>query len=206
MVSTVENLLKNELIQHSEVVIKLRPDKLMSNDEFFDFCQKFDDERVERTAEGEIIIMPSCGFVTSNKNARLVRRLDEWAERDGRGFITDSNGGFILPNGANRAPDAAWFLKERIAKLNQNQIEKILPLCPDFVVELTSPTDSLKETREKMVEYIENGARLGWLIHRKTRQVFVYRQNGEVEVLDDVESVSGEFVLNGFELDLREIW
>ena len=124
MITSAEIMLKNPIIQHSEVVIKLRPDEPIGDEDFFDFCQEFENERVERNAEGEIIIMPACGFVTSNINARLVRRLDEWAERDGRGFVTDSNGGYILPNGAMRAPDAAWFLKERIAKINRNQIEK----------------------------------------------------------------------------------
>lgn len=206
MVSTVENLLKNEIIQHSQIVIKLRPDEAMSEDEFFDFCQKFQNERVERTAEGEIIIMPSCGFITSNRNAEIAAHLLIWAKKDGRGFVTDSSGGYILPNGAMRSPDAAWILKEKVETISLSKQEQFLPMCPDFVVELTSPSDSLKETKEKMQEYIENGAQLGWLIHRKTRQVFVYRPNAEIEILDNPETVSGEPLLIGFELDLREIW
>lgn len=206
MVSTVENLLKNPIVQHSQIVIKLRPEEPMSDDEFFDFCQKFQTERVERTAEGEILIMPSCGFITSNRNAEIAAQLFIWAKEDGRGFVTDSSGGYILTNGAMRSPDAAWFLKERIAGISLTEQEKFLPLCPDFVVELTSPSDSLKETKDKMVEYIENGAQLGWLIHRKTKQVFVYRPNAEVEILENAEKVSGAPLLKNFELDLREIW
>ena len=206
MVSIVENLLKNEIIEHSEIVIKLRPDEPMSEDEFFDFCQKFETERVDRTAEGEIIIMPSCGFITGDRNAELIMLLRLWAKKDGRGTATESTTGYILPNGAKRSPDAAWILKERVGKIALSEQEKFLPLCPDFVVELTSPSDSLKETKEKMHEYIENGAQLGWLIHRKTKQVFVYRPNAEPEILDNPETISGAPLLIGFELDLREIW
>lgn len=206
MVSTVENLLKNKIVQHSQIVIKLRPNEPMSEDEFFDFCQTFENERVERTAEGEIVIMPSCDFITSNRNFKLARRLQDWAEKDGRGLGTDSSGGYVLPNGAMRLPDAGWILKERVEKIPASEQEHFLPLCPDFVIELTSPSDSLKETKEKMVEWIENGARLGWLIHRKTKQVFVYRPDVEVEILDNPETVSGAPLLAGFELDLREIW
>ena len=206
MVSVVESLLKTGIIDHSEIVIKLRPDEPLSDDEFFDFCQKFSIERIEQTAEGEIIIMPPTGFETGDSNSELNMQLRIWTKKDGRGRTTDSNGGYILPNGAKRAPDAAWILKTRVDQIPKKKRQKFLPMCPDFVVELTSPSDNLTDVQEKMREYVENGARLGWLIHSKTKQIFVYRPESAVEILDNPEKVSGEPLLPGFELDLREIW
>lgn len=206
MTGTLQDLLKTDVIHHSTVVVKLRPDKPLSDDEFFDFCQNFSNELIEQTAEGEIIIMPPTGFETSNRNSELNMQLRIWAKKDERGITTESNGEYILPNGAKRAPDAAWILRERVEKISAETREKFLPLCPDFVVEITSPSDNLKDTQEKMREYIENGAQLGWLIHPKTEQVFVYRPNQDTEILEKPDKVSGDPLLNGFELDLREIW
>lgn len=206
MNSVVDNLLKTDVLEHSTIIVKLRPDEPLTDDEFFDFCQKFSNERIERTADGEIIIMPPTGFETSKRNSELNRQLANWAIKDERGIVTDSNGEYVLPNGAKRAPDAAWILRKRVEKIPKKRREKFLPLCPDFVVELTSPSDNLKDVREKMREYIENGARLGWLIHPKAKQVFVYRPNAEVEVLENSETISGEPLLTEFKLDLREIW
>jgi Uma2 family endonuclease len=202
----LHDLLKLDVIEHSEIVIKLRPDDPMSDDEFFDFCQKFDNERIEQNADGEIIIMPPTGFETSKRNIELSTQLHIWAKKNGRGIATESNGEYILPNGAKRAPDAAWILKERVEKVSKKGREKFLPLCPDFVVELMSPSDNLKDVQEKMSEYIENGARLGWLIDPKKKEVHVYRPNSAVEILRNPQIVSGENVLIGFELDLKEIW
>jgi Uma2 family endonuclease len=206
MTSVLQDLLKLDVIQHSEIVIKLRPDEPMDDDEFFDFCQRFDNERVEQTADGEIIIMPPTGFETSNRNAEIVTQLRIWAKKDGSGLVTESNGEYVLPNGAKRAPDAAWILKSRVEKISKKRREKFLPLCPDFVVELMSPSDRLKDVQEKMREYIENGARLGWLINPKEKEVHIYRPNAETEILKNPQTVSGENALPGFELDLTEIW
>jgi Uma2 family endonuclease len=150
--------------------------------------------------------MPPTGFETSDRNAELTTQLRIWAKKDKRGVTADSNGGFVLPNGATRSPDSSWTLKSRLEKFSAEELRKFLPLCPDFVVEMTSPSDSLSETQEKMREYIENGARLGWLIHSKTKQVFIYRPNEDVEILENPRKVSGEPLLTGFELDLAEIW
>jgi Uma2 family endonuclease len=206
MTSVLQDLLKLDVIQHSEIVVKLRPDEPMDDDEFFDFCQRFDNERVEQTADGEIIIMPPTGFETSNRNSEINLQLRNWAKTDGRGFATESNGEYVLPNGAKRAPDAAWILKSRVEKISKKRREKFLPLCPDFVVELMSPSDRLKDVQEKMREYVENGARLGWLINPKEKEVHIYRPNAEIEILKNPQTVSGENVLPGFELDLTEIW
>jgi len=178
----------------------------MTPDEFWEFCQKNPKLNSELTKEGDVIIMLPTGFETSDRNAELTTQLRIWAKKDKRGKTADSNGGFILPNGATRSLDASWVLKSRLEKFSEEQLEKFLPLCPDFVVEMTSPSDSLKETQEKMLEYLENGAKLGWLIHSKTKQVFIYRPNQEIEILENPTKVSGENVLEGFELDLTEIW
>ena len=206
MTSVLQDLLKLDVIQHSEIVVKLRPDEPMDDDEFFDFCQRFDNERVEQTADGEIIIMPPAGFETSNRNAEIVTQLRIWAKKDASGLVTESNGEYVLPNGAKRAPDAAWILKSRVEKISKKRREKFLPLCPDFVVELMSPSERLKDVQEKMHEYVENGARLGWLINPKEKEVHIYRPNAEIEILKNPKTVSGENVLPGFELDLTEIW
>ncbi len=178
----------------------------MTTEEFWDFCQENRKLRAELTKEGDLIIMPPTGWETSDRNAELTTQLRIWAKKDKRGATADSNGGFILPNGAIRSPDASWVLKSRLESLSKKVLKKFLPLCPDFVVEMTSPSDNLSDTQEKMLEYIENGARLGWLIHAKTKQVFIYRPNETVEILENPRTVSGEPLLTGFELDLTEIW
>ncbi len=178
----------------------------MTPDEFWEFCKKNPKLNAELTKEGDVIIMPPTGWNTTKRNAKVIRRLGNWAEDNGEGEFSESNGGFVLPNGATRSPDAAWILKSRLDELPAESLEKFLPLCPDFVIEMTLPSDSLSATQSKMVEYIENGAQLGWLIHSKTKQVFIYRPNQEVEILENPSKVSGESILTGFELDLTEIW
>lgn len=175
-------------------------------DEFWEFCQQNPNLNAELTNQGDVIVMPPTGFETSNNNANLNAQLYIWAKTDGRGKVADSNGGFVLPNGAIRSPDASWILKSRLENLSLEELEKFLPLCPDFVVGMTSPSDNLSETQEKMLEYIENGAQLGWLIDPKTKQVFIYRPNTKVTSLENPSKVSGEPLLTGFELDLTEIW
>lgn len=178
----------------------------MTPDEFWEFCQQNPNLNAELTREGDVIIMPPTGFETSDRNAEITTQLRIWAKKDGKGKVTDSNGGFILANGATYAPDAAWTDKKRLEKFSAEELENFLPLCPDFVVELRSASDSIKDLQEKMFEYIENGAQLGWLIHTKTKQSFIYRANTEVEILENPSKVSGEPLLTGFELDLTEIW
>ncbi len=178
----------------------------MTADEFWNFCARNRKLRAELTKDGDVIIMPPIGFETSDRNVEIVMQLAIWAKGDKSGRVTESNGGFILPNGATYAPDAAWTGNERLAKFSEKEKKKFLPLCPDFVIELRSSSDSLKELQAKMEEYVENGAQLGWLIDPKTKKVHVYRGNGEVEILDDPDKVSGENVLENFELNLSEIW
>ncbi len=150
--------------------------------------------------------MAPTGGETSYRNADLNADLVFWNRRTRLGIVFDSSGGFKLPNGSHRSPDASWILKARWEALTPEQRAKFAPICPDFVVELMSPSDSLQITQEKMQEYQENGARLGWLINRKDRQVEVYRIGQPKEVLQNPISLSGEDVLSGFILELAEIW
>lgn len=190
----------------SKFVLQFRPFVQMNDEQFFDFCQANRDVRIERNKDGEIIIMPPTGANTGDRNAEITMQLRVWAKKNRKGKSYDSSTGFVLPNGATISPDASWVLKERLEKFTAKQREKFLPLCPDFVIELRSASDSLKDSQEKMREYIENGARLGWLIDPRNKKVHVYRANGEVEILENPDKVSGEDVLQKFELDLTEIW
>ena len=188
------------------VVIHLRPGLDMSDEQFFLLCQQNRDLRFERTAEGDLIVMPPTGGATGNRNAEITRQVGNWTKANGTGAAFDSSSGFKLPNGADRSPDAAWVRRERLAALTQEQKEKFLPLCPDFVIELRSPTDNLEAGQAKMEEYIANGTQLGWLINPETRRVHVYRPGAQTEIMEQPASVAGDPILPGFTLDLREIW
>ncbi|MEH1971334.1 Uma2 family endonuclease [Nostoc sp.] len=184
-------------------ILKLKID--LTDDQFFEMCQKNRDYRFERTASGELLIMPPTGSDTGRRNVKLTTQLDIWNSESNLGEVFDSSTGFTLPNGAERSPDASWVKIERWNALTPEQQEKFAPICPDFVVELRSRTDSLKELQDKMQEYIENGAQLGWLIDRKNKRVEIYRPGKDVEVLDNPASLSGENILPGFVLDLQQI-
>ncbi len=177
----------------------------LTDEQFFQLCQNNRDLQFERTASGELLIMPPTGGETSNRNIELSYQLQSWSRQNNLGKAFDSSGGFKLPNGADRSPDASWVRRERWEALTPEQREKFLPLCPDFAVELRSPSDSLKKIQEKMQEYIDNGARLGWLIDRKNKRVEIYRPGRDVEILENPATLSGEDVLPGFVLDLTPI-
>jgi len=186
--------------------IRIQPARRMSDEEFYAFCVANPDLRIERTAEGEIEIMPPTGFETSDRNADLTMQLRAWAKRDGRGRALDSNVEYILPNGAARSPDASWVQRSRLAKLTSEQKKRFLPLCPDFVVELRSPSDRLRQVQAKMREWMDNGARLGWLIDPETRTVYIYRPGQATERLLDLPRVGGEPPMDGFVLEMADIW
>ena len=178
----------------------------LSDEMFYEFCLANDQWRIERTAEGDIIIMPPTGGKTGIRNAKLNAQLVFWNESDQRGQVFDSSTIFKLPNGAQRSPDLAWVRNERWQALTEEEQEKFPPLCPDFVIELRSRSDSLKTLRTKMREYIENGAELGWLIDPVKRKVHIYKPDAETEILDDPETVSGEPLLPGFTLNVASLW
>ncbi|NEO25324.1 MAG: Uma2 family endonuclease [Kamptonema sp. SIO4C4] len=164
------------------------------------------DVRMERTATGELIIMPPTGGSTGKRNSEINFQLQAWNRQTGLGVAFNSSTGFKLPNGANRSPDAAWVRQDRWNTLTQQQQETFPPLCPDFVLELRSKTDNLDPLRQKMQEYLENGVQLGWLIDAQNKQVEIYRPEQAVEVVNSPESLSGEAVLPGFMLDLTVIF
>ncbi len=188
------------------MVLKFYPVVEMTADQFFDFCQLNRDYRIERTASGEIIIMSPTGSETGNRNFDLIGQFAIWVKQDGTGVGFDSSTGFILPNGATKSSDLAWMRLEKWNSLTREQQIKFAPICPDFVVELRSPSDRLQTLQRKMQEYIDNGTSLGWLIDRNNRMVYIYRPNAEVEVLDNPDHLRGESVLSGFVLDLSTIW
>ena len=165
------------------------------------------DLQLERTAQGELIVNPPTGWESGKRNSRISGKLYIWWENAGEpGEMFDSSTAFILPNGANRAPDASWISQERWDALTEEQKGTFANICPDFVVELRSASDTLKSLQEKMQEYMDNGAKLGWLIDPKNRTVEVYRVGLEIEVLSHPTELSGEEVLPGFVLDLRRVW
>lgn len=182
------------------------PLRRLSDDEFFDFCMANKDLRIELTSEGDLIIMPPTGMKTGQRNFELTGSFAAWVKKDGTGLGFDSSALYSLPNGAKRSPDVSWVRKERWEALSKEEQEKFSHIFPDFVVELRSPSDSLRRLQKKMEEYIENGAGLGWLIDPFEKKVHVYRQGTAVEVLDDPQTVSGEPILPGFVLDVRALW
>jgi Uma2 family endonuclease len=173
---------------------------------FYEFCQRNKDFRFEMDKRGNLIIMPPTFLETSRKNADINVQLSIWAKRDKTGIVFESDGMFTLPNGAKRAPDAFWILKERYFALSEEEREeRFARIAPDFVIELRSKSDNLRKLQNKMREYIENGVRLGWLIDPSEKRVHIYRGDKTVEILNNPKTVSGEDVLQGFELDLTEI-
>lgn len=165
------------------------------------------DLRLERSAKGELIVNPPTGWETGRRNRSLTGQLDRWyEENEDLGEAFDSSTGFILPNGATRSPDASWVSRERWQALTPKQKGTFAHICPDFVVELRSSSDTLKSGQDKMREYIDNGAILGWLIDPQQRRVEIYRAGKDVEVLENPAELSGEAVLPGFVLNLRRVW
>ena len=178
----------------------------MTDEQFFEFCQMNRDLRIERNKYGEISIMPPTGSETGNRNFNVALQLGKWSEKDGTGICFDSSTGFKLSTGADRSPDASWIKLERWNSLSEEEQQRFAPICPDFVIELRSKSDNLKPLQEKMEEYMqEPGFRLGWLIDRKNRIVYVYRPQS-VECLENPDTVSGEDVLPGFVLNMNKVW
>ncbi len=180
--------------------------KPMENDDFLQLSRDNQDVQIEMTKDGDLIVMPGTGGLTGKRNVRILRKLDEWTEKDDSGVAFDSDTIFCLPNGAKKIPDASWVSNEKWNALTKDEQARIVPFAPDFAIELRSRTDSLKDLQAKMQEYIENGTSLGWLIDADERKVYVYRQNANVEILDSPKEVSGEPFLQDFNLNLQEIW
>lgn len=193
-------------IRYPPLVLCLRPVIELTGDQLLELSSLNKDLQLELTAKGELVVMPPEGTETGGRNMELGLQLGIWTKQDGTGIAFGSSTGFTLPNGAVRAPDASWVERSRIEALTAEQYRKYAPLCPDFVIELRSPSDSLRVTQDKMREYLENGAKLGWLIDPDRREVHVYRPDAPVQILENPVSVSGDPTLPGFALDLREVW
>jgi len=178
----------------------------ITEEQFYELCRTNRDLRLERTAAGEVIIMPPAGSETGACNGSISAQLWLWNERSGLGLTFDSSTGFKLPNGATRSPDAAWIMQVRWNVLTAYQKRGFAPLCPDFVLELCSPSDEIEVVRAKMREYIANGARLGWLLDPQTRMAEIYEPGEAVETLYNPTSLSGDPVLPGFVLDLSRVF
>jgi Uma2 family endonuclease len=188
------------------VVLQLPSAITMTDEQFYEFCQINRDFRIERNAAGELMIMSPTGSETDERNFNVIVQLGIWTKQDGTGVGFGSSGGFTLPNGAVRSPDAAWIKRTSWEAISPEMRKKFAPICPEFVIELRSETDNLRILQDKMQEYIDNGTQLGWLIDRKQRQVFIYRPDSAVQVLDNPTSLSGEPLLSGFLLDLSQVW
>lgn len=194
------------LAELSPLVVRLRPALEMDDEQFFQFCQINRDLRIERTADGDLVIMAPAGARSGARNAEITSQLVQWARRDGQGVAFDSSAGFRLPNGAVRSPDAAWVRRARLDALGEETKDRFLPLCPEFVIELRSPSDRQGTIQDKMEEYRANGARLGWLIDPTTRRVHVYRPDAAPTELASPAQVSAEPILPGFVLNPTAIW
>jgi len=180
----------------------------LKDEQFFRLCSDNSDLRIEMSAAGELIIMAPCKPMTGRRNAKIAQRLSNWAEADGTGECFDSSSLFSLPNGAKRSPDASWILRgrwEQIPEAARNQAERFEEICPDFVIELRSLSDRLPDLKEKMEEYIANGARLGWLLDSIDNFAIIYRPGQLPERIDKATILAGDSVLPGFNFDFREV-
>ncbi|PSB18195.1 Uma2 family endonuclease [Phormidesmis priestleyi ULC007] len=201
-------------MQLTSLTLNLKPALELTDEQFEQICRANRDLRFERTSQGELIVMSPTGGETGNWNSGLTGQLWFWNQQKKLGKSFDSSTGFKLPNGATRplrylrssASDATWVQQDRWDSLTPEQKKKFIPLCPDFVIELRSPTDDLEDARAKIREYLENGASLGWLINPQDQQVEIYRPGQPIEILDRPNPLSEETVLPEFILDLREIW
>ena len=180
--------------------------RTVTPEEFEQLCAEYDEWRLELTSTGELIVMPGTTPRTGRRNAILTAQLTVWTEKDATGVCFDSSTIFTLPNNAKRSPDASWVRREKWDSLSETQQDSFSPICPDFVVELRSKSDRLRVLLNKMSEYMSNGSSLGWLIDPHKRQVYVYRPDNEVAILNNPETLSGDPLLPGFKLDLTKLW
>jgi Uma2 family endonuclease len=194
------------LVEESERPMAIQWERRMTDDEYFEFCAENPDLRIERSAKGDILIMPPVGGESSFRNSELSAELRIWARKDGRGRAFDSSVEYFLPSGAAYSPDASWVLRSRLDKLTRDEKRKFPRLCPDFVIELMSPSDRLRKVKAKMAEWIENGAQLGWLLDPDHRTVYIYRPDREPEQIVNPERIVGEGPAAGFVLVLADIW
>jgi Uma2 family endonuclease len=196
----------NIAVPEAELPVRLRFDRPMSDDQLLRFCAANEALRVERDANGEILLMTPAGFKGSTINQRIGYLLYAWAEQDGRGVTTDSSGGYTLPDGSVRAPNAARVSFQRLETLSEQEQAGFAPVCPEFVIELRSPSDRLADLRAKMEMWVANGAEAAWLIDPERRVVEIYRPGDSPEVLHEPSSVQGTGPVAGFQLVMERVW
>jgi Uma2 family endonuclease len=196
----------NFAIADVELPVRLQFERRLSDDELFRFCAANESVRVERDANGELIVMSPTGLEGSGWSAGINALLYLWASQDGRGKVFDSNGGFTLPDGSMRAADAAWVSWRRWNALPQEERKRFGHIVPEFVIELRSETDRLPDLHAKMQLWIANGVEVAWLIDPYEKAVTIYRVGEAVEVLCDPSSVQGTGVVAGFELAMARVW
>jgi Uma2 family endonuclease len=186
--------------------VRLRFERPMTDEELMRFCAANEMVRVERDANGELILMSPSGSGTGRTNSELIYQLAAWARETNSGATFDSNAGFTLPDGSMRSPDAAWIAWPRWNALSREEQEGFAPICPEFVIELRSPSDSLPELQAKMRLWVANGAQVGWLVDPSRKTVEVYRAGREVAVVEGGSVVEGDGPLAGFVLELGRVW
>jgi Uma2 family endonuclease len=186
--------------------LAIPPAMRLDDEQLFAFCAANRDLRIERNADGDLEIMPPTGAETGHRNAELALDFGIWARQDGRGVVFDSSTGFLLPNGAMRSPDLAWILRGRLAQLSAEQKRRFLPLVPDLVVELASPSDDPDNLHAKLREWRDNGARLGWLILPDQREVWRYGADKDPQRLEAPTTIGDPALLPGLALPLTGIW
>jgi Uma2 family endonuclease len=187
--------------------LTLNPELRMSDDEFYNFCMVNPGVHFERTNQGEIFIVPPAGGESSNQSGEAFRQLANWARRDRHGRTFDASVAFVLPTTAILSPDAAWVSNTRLSALSKDQLRKFPPVCPELIVEIMSPSDRLKSTQEKMLEWMRAGVELAWLIDPDAKTVYIYRAGSdEPEQSTGISKLSAEGPVAGFELDLTDIW
>jgi Uma2 family endonuclease len=194
------------LLRSTSFPLVLRTPKRLSDDQLLEFCAANDLFRIERNPAGELIVMTPAGGKTSNRELYLGRELDIWAEQNGCGIAFNCNGGFSLPDGSVRAPDAAWLSSEKWNRLTSEEQSKYIPFCPEFVVELRSPSDSITELEQKMSDWMANGAELAWLIDPFRKLAMIYRPGQEPETILQPELLHGEGPIAGFTLKMQRLW
>ena len=186
-------------------VLNLQSITSLNREQFYQLCLNNPELQLERNTQGELIIMSPVGGESGRKESRLNFQISLWNEQSNLGIVFSSSTIFCLPNGGERSPDVAWVSLERWKKLTPEEREGFPPICPDFVIELRSKSDRLKPLQEKMQEYLDSGLRLGWLINPQQKQVEIYRQNQDIQILESPTTLSGENVLQGFILNLELI-
>lgn len=197
---------KLHIVANTGLDIDLSVGPKMTAAEFWEFCKQNPEAVVERESDGQIVIMTPTTTETGGMNFNLSLAIGIWARRDGTGRCFDSSTGFTLPNGAVRSPDLSWIAFERWNSLSDDERSDFARICPDFVIELRSESDRLGRLQAKLAEYIENGARLGWLIDPIERRVHIYKPESDPEVLSDPKEIGGGSVLQDFVLQMKEIW